>query len=132
MQISPEKDKVVDILEHLKADILNSNLGDLPEGICQHLEDELDSLHQIDYFDIIRHEIHDIYLTWDKCVCETYPVPPTDQLILEGWNHSTYTFRQARDQFDLNTSDVINFWTGEQGKLRLELIDHCLKELESI
>ena len=84
-------------------------------GICSNVDRAWDLLDSYDLCPIT--ELHALFRTWPKYSGDPdYPVPSANK----DWS--------AQEQY----GRVMDMWEGAYGELRIELLDHCISELEKL
>lgn len=110
------KEKMLQALRKVRDDYYNSGRDfDYYVGICSNVNRALYKLdlHGVDH----STELYALFKTWPKYSGNSdYPVP------------SLYKDLSAEQQYGI----AFNMWAGAYGELRVELLNHCISELEKL
>ena len=110
------KEKMLQALLKVRDDYFDSGCYfDYCVGICSNVNIALYKLglHGVDH----NKELHALFVTWPKYSGDyDYPVPS----LCKDW--------LARDQYSM----AEDMWAGAYGELRIELLNHCISELEKL
>lgn len=110
------KEKMLQTLRKVRDDYYNDGYDfDCCAGICYNVKR---ALYQLGLYEVCYStELPALFETWPKYSGDSrFPVP------------STYKDWSAEKQFNM----TVNMWEGEYGELRVELLDHCISELEEL
>ena len=110
------KEKMLQALLKVRDDYFDSGRDfNYRVGICANVNRALYKLglHDVDFIT----ELHALFETWHKYSGDSdYPVPS----LCKDWSAEVQYYR-AEDM-----------WAGEYGELRIELLNHCISELEKL